>query len=144
MRYADVPNKGFLKPREALELAMKLGVDIVVTGAVSKFDVDRFAGLNVPYLVKLPEAQVEVGLRFRVLEFDSTKTEMKAHNQEVRGMGKMRKGVRLLSGDRRDITSSASAVELEGVQEQALDDLVGNMLAAMAGQFSWVPPDFLP
>ena len=29
MRYADVPNKGFLKPREALELAMKLGVDIV-------------------------------------------------------------------------------------------------------------------
>ena len=144
MRYADVPNKGFLKPREALELAMKLGVDIVVTGAVSKFNVDRFAGLNVPYLVKLPEAQVEVGLRFRVLEFDKTKTEMKAHNQEVRGMGKVRKGVRLLSGDRRDITSSASAVELDGVQEQALDDLVGNMLAAMAGQFSWVPTDFLP
>ena len=144
MRYADVPNKGFLKPRQALDLAMKLGIDIVVTGAVSKFDVDRFAGLNVPYVVKLPEAQVEVGLRFRVLEFDSTKTEMQAHNQEVMGTGKMRKGVRLLSGDRRDITSSASAVELQGVQERALDDLVGNMLAAMAGQFSWVPPDFLP
>lgn len=142
-RYADVPNQGFLKPREALELATKLGIDIVVTGAVSKYDVDRFAGLGVPYVVKLPEAQVEIGLRFRVLEFDSTKTQMQAHNQEVMGSGKIRKGVRLLSGDRRDITSSASAVELQGVQEQALDDLVDNMLAAMAGQFSWVPPDFL-
>jgi hypothetical protein len=134
----------FLKPRQALELATKLGIDIVVTGAVSKYEVDRFAGINIPFVVKLPEAQVEVGLRFRVLEFDATKTQMQAHNQEVKGTGKMRKGVRLLSGDRRDITASASAVELQEVQEKALDDLVDNMLAAMAGQFSWVPPDFLP
>jgi hypothetical protein len=143
-RYANVPNAGFLKPRQALELAMKLGIDIVVTGAVSQFEVDRFAGLNVPYVVKLPEAQVEVGLRYRVLEFDPTKTQMQAHNQEVRGTSKMRKGIRLFSGDQRDLTSSASAVELQSVQEAALDDLVGNMLAAMADQFSWVPPDFLP
>ena len=143
-RYADVPKEGFLKPRQALELATKLEIDIVVTGAISKYDVDRFAGINVPYVVKLPEAQVEVGLRFRVLEFDATKTQMQAHNQEVVGTGRMRKGVQLLSGDRRDITASASAIELRGIQEDALDDLVGNMLAAMAGQFTWVPPDFLP
>ena len=143
-RYADVPREGFLKPRQALELATKLGIDIVVTGAISKYDVDRFAGINVPYVVKLPEAQVEVCLRFRVLEFDATKTQMQAHNQEVVGTGRMRKGVQLLSGDRRDITASASAIELRGIQEDALDDLVGNMLAAMAGQFTWVPPDFLP
>ena len=184
-RYANVPNEGFLKPRQALELAKKLGIDIVVTGAVSQFGVDRFAGLNVPYMVKLPQAQAEVGLRYRVLEFDHDKSQMKARNQkvqpvgnlildnsdgiapqeefdttknqiqaklvlkneysqEVKGVGKMRRGMRLFSGDQRDITSSASAVELQSIQEAALDDLVGNMLAAMAEQFSWVPPEFIP
>ena len=142
--YADVPKKGFLKPRQALELATKLGVDIVVTGAVSKYEVDRFAGINLPYVIKLPEAQVEVGLRFRVLELDATKTQMQAHNHEVVGTGRMRKGVQLLSGVRRDITASASAIEMRGIQEDALNDLVGNMLAAMADHFTWVPPDFLP
>jgi hypothetical protein len=143
-RYAGVPNTGFLKPRQALELATKLGIDVVVTGAVSKYEVDRFAGINIPYVVKLPEAQAEVALRFRVLKFDATKTQIQVHNQEVKGIGRMRKGVRLLSGERRDISASASAVELQEVQERALDDLVGNMLAELAGQFSWVPPDFLP
>ena len=143
-RYANVPKEGFLKPRQALELATKLGIDIVVTGAISKYEVDRFAGIGLPYMVKLPESQVEVGLRFRVLEFDATKTQMQAHNQEVVGTGRMRKGVQLLSGDRRDITASASAIELRDIQEDALDDLVGNMLAALAGQFAWVPAEFLP
>jgi hypothetical protein len=184
-RYANVPNEGFLKPRQALELAKKLGIDIVVTGAVSQFGVDRFAGLNVPFMVKLPQAQAEVGLRYRVLEFDYDKSQEQAQNQqvqpvgnlildnsdvisaqeefdttknqiqaklvlkneysqEVKGVGKMRKGMRLFSGDQRDITSSASAVELQSIQEAALDDLVDNMLAAMAEQFSWVPPEFIP
>ena len=143
-RYADVPNRGFLKPRQALELATKLGVDVVVTGAVSNYDFDRFAGVNLPYMVKLPEAEVEVGLRFRVLEFDPTRTQVQVYNEDVAGAGKIRKGVRLFSGDRRDITARASAVEIQGVHEAALDDLVDNMLAVMADQLSWVPPDFLP
>ena len=77
-----MPNEGFLKPRQALELAKKLGIDIVVTGAVSKFGVDRFAGLHVPFLVKLPQAQAEVGLRYRVLEFDNNKSQMQAREQQ--------------------------------------------------------------
>ncbi|MFT5090864.1 MAG: hypothetical protein ACI8PG_005245 [Planctomycetota bacterium] len=143
-RYAGLPSAGFIKPREALELAQKLGIDIVVTGVVSKYDVDRFAGLQVPYIIKLPEAHVQVDLRYRVLEFDTSKTQMQAFSQETSGSSRLRKGIRLLPVDRRDITASASAGELQTVQEAALDNLVDNVLAAMAMQFSWVPPDFLP
>lgn len=143
-RYADIPKEGFLKPRQALELAQKLGIDIIVTGVVSKYDVDRFAGLQVPYIVKFPEAHVQVDLRYRVLEFDTSKTQMQAFSQETSGSSRLRKGVRLLPVDRRDITVGASAGELQVAQEAALDNLVGNVLAAMAAQFAWVPPDFLP
>jgi hypothetical protein len=127
-----------------LELAQKLGIDIIVTGVVSKYDVDRFAGLQVPYVVKLPEAHVQVDLRYRVLEFDASKTQMQAFSQETSGSSRLRKGIRLLPADRRDITVGASAGELQVAQEAALDNLVGNVLAAMAAQFAWVPPDFLP
>ncbi len=143
-RYADIPNRGFLKPREALELAQKLGVDVVVTGMVASYDVDRFAGLQVPYLIKLPEAHVQVGVRYRVLEFDNSKTQMQAFSQATKGSSRLRKGLRLFPTDGRDITASASAIELQMAQEAALDDLVDNMLASLAAQFSWVPPDFLP
>ncbi len=143
-RFADIPKEGFLKPRQALELAQKLGVDVVVTGVVSNYDVDRFAGLQVPFVIKLPEAQVEVGLRYRVLVFDDTKTQMQAFSQEAMGFSRLRKGMRLLPPDRRDVTATASAGDLQRVQENALDNLVNNMLASMASQFTWVPPDFLP
>jgi len=143
-RYAGIPHKVFLKPREALELARKLGVDVVLTGTVSAYEIDRFAGLQVPYVVHLPEAKVEVKLRYRVVEFSPDKTQMQVFSEEVAGQGRLRKGVRLLSTDRRNITARASAGELHLVQDQALSDLAGNMLAMMAAKISWVPPDFLP
>jgi len=34
-RYAGIPRQGFLKPLQALSIARKLGVDVVVTGAVA-------------------------------------------------------------------------------------------------------------
>ncbi len=142
-RYADIPKQGFLKPRQALELAQKLGIDVVVTGVVSTFDVERFAGLKVPFIIDLPEANVEVGLRYRVMVFDGTKTQMQAYSQETAGLSRLRKGMRLLPPTRRDVTSSASAGDLQRVQEEALDNLVNNMLGSLAQQFTWVPPDFI-
>ena len=144
-RYADVPHEGFLKPRQALDLARKLNVDVVLTGAVEEFDVNRFAGHQVPYVVYLPEARVELAMRYRVMEFfDEEKTEMQAYSDAIAGSGVLRKQPRLLPTSGRDITATASAGELEMVQERALDDLVGNLLASMAYQFTWVPPDFQP
>ena len=143
--YAGIPRKGFLKPGEAMEIARKLGVDVVVTGRVSTLEVDRFAGVQIPYLVKLPEGRVKVGLRYRVLEFfGPNRGQVQAFLDQVDGESRLRKGVRLLPSDRRDITTSASAGEMHQVQDKALDDLVGRLLASMAAQFSWMPPDFIP
>ena len=124
-------------------MARKLNVDVVLTGAVEEFDVNRFAGLQVPYIIYLPEARVEMAMRYRVMEFfDAEKTEMQAYSDAITGSGVLRKQPRLLPTTGRDITATASAVELEMVQERALDNLVGNLLASMASQFTWVPPDF--
>ena len=143
-RYADIPKEGFLKPRQALELAQKLGIDVVITGLVSSYEVERFAGLQIPFVIDLPEAHVEVGLRYRVLVFDDTKTQMQAFSNETEGISRFRKGLRLLPPTRRDVTASASAGDLQRVQEEALTNLVSNMLASMASQFNWIPPDFIP
>ena len=60
------------------------------------------------------------------------------------GAGRARKRVRLIPVDRRNVTATASARELSDIQDSALDDVAGNMLASMAERFSWTPPDFLP
>ena len=144
-RYAGIPRQGFLKPRQALDLARKLGVDVVVTGMVAEFNMDRFAGPQVPFLVHLPETRVDLELRYRVIEFfDEDKSQMHALSETVGGGGLLRKTPRILPTSRRDITSVASAAELQAVQEEALDNLVENLLASMSAQFTWIPPDFQP
>lgn len=142
-RYVGVETVGALTPTQAIDLAQRIGADVVVTGTVSSYDIDRFAGLKVPYIVELPETRVEVGLRYRVMWFASAdRTDMEAINEQVTGKGLLRKRVRLLPADGRDITVSRTAVELVRVHDAALDDLVGNLLSSMAQTFSWIPPDF--
>jgi len=144
-RYANIPRKGFLRQRQAVELAQKLGVDVVLTGRVEEFDINRFGGKQVPYLILAPEAVVEVAMRYRIIEFSNRdKLEIQAYSNRIKGKGRLRKRVQLLHTDRRDITSAATAREMVAVQDDALDDLVDNLLATMATQFTWVPPDFAP
>lgn len=144
-RYADIPKKGALTPEQALDLARKLGVEVVVTGRVFDYKISRFSGARVPYVFEVPQTQVEVALRYRVLSFlGPDKSQMEVFTQQVGGTGRLRQQVRLLPTDRHDITISASAPQIEAAREAALDDLVGKLLASMAAQFPWVPPDFLP
>ncbi|MBI2505583.1 MAG: hypothetical protein HYW07_20415 [Candidatus Latescibacteria bacterium] len=144
-RYADIPKKGSLTPEQAADLARKLGVDAVVTGSISDYRIDRFSGRRVPYLFEVPQTQVEVDLRYRVLSFSGANpAQMETFTQQVGGQARVRQQVRLLPADQRDITVSASSGELEAIQEAALDDLAGQVLASMAAQFPWIPPDFLP
>ena len=141
--FKGVERGATLSPMEVLDLGRKAGVDVVVTGTVSDYDVDRFSGLKIPFLLELPETEVKVSLRYRVMWFTGpARLEMEAYNQQVWGRGVIRKRPRLLPADRRDITVQRLSAEIEGVHEAALDDLVGNLLASMATQFSWVPPEF--
>lgn len=144
-RYADIPKKGALTPEQAADLARKLGVDAVMTGSISDYKIDRFSGRHVPYLFEVPQTQVEVALRYRVLSFPGADpARMETFTQQVGGQGRVRDQVRLAPTDKRDITVSASARQLEAAQESALDDLAGQVLASMAAKFPWIPPDFLP
>ena len=142
-KYSGVPHSGTLSTAEAAAVGRALGVDVVVSGQVFDYHVDRFAGLKVPYVFELPETSVEVALRYRIMWFTGPeRVEMESLTEEISGRGLIRKRVRLLSTDARDITVRRSAKELNEVQNAALSNLVGNMLASMAAQFSWVPPDF--
>jgi len=141
--FKGIPKRGMLTPMEASDLARKLGVDVVVSGTVSDYEIDRFAGLKVPFVFEVPETEIKVSLRYRVMWFSSqAKSEMESLIEEISGQGLLRKRVRLLPGDQRDITVSRTALEIEKVHELALDDVVGNFLDSMSAQFSWIPPDF--
>ncbi|HCL28973.1 MAG TPA: hypothetical protein DIC52_11105 [Candidatus Latescibacteria bacterium] len=61
---------------------------------------------------------------------------------QIAVQGQLRKRVRLLPADQRDITVSRTAAELAKVHESALDDVVKNLLSSMAHTFPWIPPDF--
>ena len=142
-QYSGVRSHGMLSPPEAIELGRKLGVDVVISGEFSRYDTDRFAGIKIPYLVEIPETAVSLSMRYRVMWFTSpTRTEIEAFTQQVSADGRARKRMRLLPADRPDITVRRSAAEIASVHERALDNLVGNLLASMATQFSWIPPDF--
>ena len=144
-RYDGVPSQGLLSAAQALEVAKKLGVDIVVTGRVSRYEVDRFAGREIPYLFALPETRVEVKLEYRILSFldkGGADREMETHMNAALGLGRGGRKVRLLPVDRQDITAIGTAVELASIQEAALDDLVLNLLANLAEKYSWMPPEF--
>ncbi|MFH1567670.1 MAG: hypothetical protein ABIL09_06675 [Gemmatimonadota bacterium] len=141
--YRGIPRTGTLNPRQALDLAHRLGVDVVITGTVETYEVDRFAGPTVPLLFEVPRAGVRVGLRYRVMWFaDAARADMELLTEEVSGQGWARQRVRLLPADRQDITVGHTAKEIEMAHDVALEDLVTNMLASLAAHFSWVPPDF--
>ncbi len=144
-RYADIPKRGALTAEQAGELARALGVDAVVTGSISDYRIDRFAGRQVRYLFEAPQTRVDVGLRYRVLSFSGADlSKMETFAQQAGGQGRVGEQVRLIPAEKRDITVSASARELEAAQEAALDDLAGKVLATLAAKFQWIPPDFLP
>jgi len=78
-----------------------------------------------------------------VMWFSSAaRTDMEAISEQIVGKSRIRKRVRLLPADNRDITVSRSAAELARVHDSALDDVVSNLLASMSQTFSWIPPDF--
>ncbi len=47
-RYSGIRKKGALTPTESIELARLIGVDVVVTGTVSRYEIDRFAAVLYP------------------------------------------------------------------------------------------------
>ena len=144
-RYTGIKTRGELKPEEALRLARRLRLDVVLSGRVARYEVERLTGTKVPYVFEVPEAAARVGLRYRVLSFaDAARTRVESHTQEAAGEGRVRRRPRLLPLDRRDITAVQPAGELVRIQDEALDDLVGNMLATLAERYSWVPPSFMP
>lgn len=144
-RYADIPQPGVFSAEQAAELGRKLGVDAVVTGSISNYRIDRFAGRQVPYVFETPQTKVDVALRYRVLSFaGADPSRVETFTQEAGGQARIGERPRLLPSDKRNITISASAVELEAAQEAALDDLARQVLAGMAAKFPWIPPEFLP
>ena len=143
-RYADVPHRGFLSPVQAQRLARRLGVDVVLTGQIEDYEVRRFSGVNIPYVVRLPETRVDLRLRYRVLEFSADKTRMQQVIDQVEGHSRQPQSPRLMPTDPQDVTASPTAGQMMEAREKALNDLAGNLLAAMAARFAWVPPDFSP
>jgi len=137
-RYEDVPHKGYLPPQEALALARKLDVDIVVTGVVDRYEIKRFGGTRIPFLFARPETEIKMGMRFRVIEIDEAGIETHAQTHAVQGVRSEKLGMRFIPYESRNITKNATAMQMNNLQDEVLDDLVGSMLATMVEKSKWL------
>ncbi|MEE3233057.1 MAG: hypothetical protein VX294_02740 [Candidatus Latescibacterota bacterium] len=140
-RYEDVPHKGYLSPQKALELARKLDVDIIVTGLVDHYEIKRFGGARIPFLFSLPETEIRMGMRFRVIEIDEAGIETHSQTHAVQGVRSEKLGMRFIPYESRNITKNATATQMNNLQDAVLDDLVGSMLAAMVEKSKWLSPE---
>tara|TARA_B100000686_G_scaffold342883_1_gene422796 strand:+ start:1016 stop:2515 length:1500 start_codon:yes stop_codon:yes gene_type:complete len=141
--YRGLPDSGILTADKAMEIGRALDADVVVSGQVIDYRVERFAGLKVPFIFEVPKTVVDVGLRYKIMWFTSpAKTELESLVGVIAGRGLVSKRMRLMTPYAQDITIERTAVDMEEVQTAALFDLTDNLLSSMSAKFDWIPPDF--
>jgi hypothetical protein len=139
--YEDVPQKGYLPPQKALELAKRLDADIVVTGRVDHYEIKRFGGMTIPFLIARPETEISMGMRFRVIEIDDAGIETHSQIHVVEEMQSAKLGLRFIPNESRNITKNATAMQMNDLQDAVLDELAGNMMAKLVEKSRLLTPE---
>ena len=137
-RYQDVPHKGYLSPQKAIDLAEKLDVDIIVTGIVDRHEIKRFGGKRIPFLIARPETEIKMAMRFRVIEIDEEGIDTHAQSHSVEGVRSAKFGMRFLPYESRNITKNLTALEMNNLQDEVLDELVSSMLFTIVDKSKWL------
>ena len=140
-KYEDVPQKGYLPPQKALELAKRLDADIVVTGRVDHYEIKRFGGRTIPFLIARPETEISMGMRFRVIEIDDAGIETHFQTHVVEEMQSAKLGLRFIPYENRNITRNATAMQMNDLQDAVLDELAGNMMATLVERSRLLTPE---
>ncbi|MSS72257.1 MAG: hypothetical protein EXS64_12315 [Candidatus Latescibacteria bacterium] len=125
----------FLDLSGALELAKATGADLVITGRVLKYDLTRTSSAQIPLVVGFPKTVAEVEADIRVVE---RKKGAMALSARLGGRGEQKQGIRLLPTSSDDQMTYLGAREKEQLRDQAVQQLVSDLVAAMASNFKWL------
>ncbi|MBI2952629.1 hypothetical protein HYY27_11060 [bacterium] len=125
----------FLDLNGALELAKASGADLVITGRVLKYDLTRTPSAQVPLIVGFPKTVAEVEADVRVVE---RKKGAMALSARMSGRGEQKQGIRLMPTSSDDRMTYLGAREKEQLRDQAVQQLVSDLVAAMASNFKWL------
>jgi hypothetical protein len=137
IRIVDVGDAAeFLDPDAAMRLAQSANVDIVITGRVLRYEMERGAKANVPLVVGLPQTRALLAADIRIVD---RRENGKVVAFSLTGTGVQNQGVRMFPTSGDDRTSYLSALDKERIWTQAIQHMLTNLFAGMRENFNWFP-----
>ena len=137
VRLIDVgEGTAFLDSDGAVRLAEQAQVDIIITGRVLQYELTRNSRPNLPLVVGFPETAAKVNADVRIVD---ARENGDLFLTNLSGVGRKSRGVRMfpVAGD--DRTSYLTEVEKNKVWDDAINQVVHNLLRQMSENFKWFP-----
>ena len=135
IRLIDVgEGTAFLDSEGAVRLAEQAQVDIVITGRILQYELTRNSRPNLPLVVGFPETAARVSADLRIVD---ARKDGDLYSTNLKGVGRKGRGVRVfpVSGD--DRTSYLNELEKNKVWDDAISQVVHNLLLEMSENFKW-------
>lgn len=124
----------FLDPDSALQLATQVDADVVITGRIRRFEMDRSSKPNLPLVFGVPQTVAYVEADFRLVSPE----QKEVFSGSLVGTGRRSRGVKMFPTTiRDDRTDYLSVLEKDRVWNEAIQQMVDQFLKEMAGAFSW-------
>ena len=125
----------FLNLDGATDLAGASGADLVITGLVLKYDLERMPSAQIPLVVGFPKTTAYVEADVRVVE---PRKRAMVLSGRMSGRGERGQGIRLLPTSSDDQLTYLGAVEKEQLRDEAVQKLVTNIVLSMRPNFKWL------
>jgi len=137
LRLVDVGSGSqFLDPDTALRMAELSEADIVITGRVLRYEMERAARPNLPLVVGFPQTQAFLEADVRVVDRRKSEEVLATH---LAGSGRQNRGVRLFPTSSDSRTDYLNVIERDRVWDEAIQQMVDGLLREMSASFDWFP-----
>lgn len=137
IRLVDVgADTKFLDPDAAMRLAQNANVDVVITGRVGRYELERASKPNLPLVVGLPQTRAHLAADIRVID---RRDNGKVLSFSLNGVGQQGRGVRMFPTSGDDRTSYLSALDKQRVWTEAIVQMLSELFDGMHDNFEWFP-----
>jgi hypothetical protein len=126
----------FLDPDAAMRLAQNANVDVVITGRVVRYELERASKPNLPLVVGLPQTRAHMASDIRVID---KRNNGKVLSFSLNGVGQQGRGVRMFPTSGDDRTSYLSALDKQRVWTEAIVHMLSELFDGMHDNFEWFP-----
>jgi hypothetical protein len=126
----------FLDPDTAVRLAQEANVDVVITGRVLRYEMDRASKPNLPLVVGLPQTRALLAADIRVVD---RRNKGNVLSFSLTGTGQQNRGIRMFPTSGDDRTSYLSALDKQRVWTEAIVHMLNDLFEGMHDNFEWFP-----